>query len=962
MNLGMISILRYTIAGLIILQTAFAGITGKIAGRVVDANTGNGLAGVNLVLQDQAVGVAADADGYYTIINIPPGRYTLIATMIGYAQLTVEDVVVNVDRTTRQDLAMGTEVIEGQSVTIIANRPLVERSLTSTNYYVDSETIESLPVTEMTEILSVQAGVITGVDGELHFRGGREREVAYLVDGIPVSNSFSQEGGFNVMIENTDIQELQVLSGTFNAEYGSAQSGIVNIITKRPARELHGSVKYYMGDFVSNKTDLFLGIDQINPFSESDLQASLTGALLSDKLGFRTTVRYNQNNSHHGYERRFNPVDGWKIDAYRKWYAEHFSEDLATTGRIHIPDSLMTGNGEVGPLDESDNLSYSAKLSYYFSPTLSFTYSLYGSNNVTQEGGLARRYQPDDLATSREFSALHFFSIKQSLGERFFWNLDLSYQHNYNQEYYRKDNKIADYPGDVGIQPITETSYGYSLGTTGGGYYGQDGKDYRKTYLVSGDINYQVNRFNFLKAGFSVKRQDVNTYELPLVETEAWSRYYYTPAINGANYEWPEYWDTMVDYWRNWNAEYDTTKYRFPEPDEVTRYRDYTIEPLEAAFYIQDVLEVDDFILNAGLRFDIFQPNEKVIVNKRVESYLIGRDENLEDAEIIYQLSPRLGFAFPISDRGAFHAAYGHFFQMPSLEKMYNEPINELTRIQLEGMRLGDASLKPEKTISYEIGLQQEIASGYAVDVTAYSKDIRNQLGIELITTVDAVGYERFVNRDYGQVKGFTVALEKLRTGFFWGSIDYTLQFAKGSSSSPEFLQVVQVSNRLGGAPVQFVERQILPLDWDQRHTASMILSAGKPGNWIVTLLGTMGSGLPYSPTSVEQLELPDRDFKNSARKPVRWNIDLKATKTFKLNNLTYSIYLMVDNIFDHLNEMDVYETTGRATNIAILPDEKRFRDEAIAQEGIFTPDEVDVRPYWFSPPRKVRLSLEVSF
>ena len=953
-----------TITALLFLQMAYAGTTGKIAGRVIDESTGEGLTGVNLILQGQALGAAADAEGYYTIINISPGRYTLVASMIGYSRLSVENVVVNVDRTTKQDITMEIAALEGESVTIVAQKPLVEKNLTSTNYYVDSETIESLPVTDMTEILGIQAGVITGTDGELHFRGGREREVAYLIDGIPVSNSFSQEGGLNAMIENANIQELQVLSGTFNAEYGSAQSGIVNIVTKKPARELRGSVKYYMGDFVSNKNDIFLGIDKINPFSESDIQGTLTGTLFNDKLGFWTTARYNKNNSHHGYERRFNPVDGWKIDAYRKWYTEHFSEEIATTGRINIPDSLITGNREVGPLSNSDNLSYSTKLSYYLSPTLSFTYSLYGSYNVSlqEDGDVSRRYQPDALNTLREYSTLHFFSIKQSLDERFFWNLNISYQHNYDKEYYREDNKIADYPGDDGIQPITETSYGFSLGTTGDGYYGKDGKDYRKTYLVSADINYQANRYNFIKAGFLVKQQDINTYELPLIETEAWSRYYYTPAINGKYYDWPDYWDTMVDYWQNWDELYDTTKFRFPESDEVTRYRDYTIKPLEAAFYLQNVFEMDDFIINAGLRFDYFQPNEKVIKNKRIESYLVGRDDNLEDAEAIYQLSPRLGFAFPISDRGAFHAAYGHFVQMPSLEKMYNEPINELTRIQLDGMRLGDASLKPEKTISYEIGLQQEVARGYAVDVTAYSKDIRNQLGIEMVTTVDAVGYTRFVNRDYGQVKGFTVALEKLQTGFFWGSIDYTFQYAKGSASSPEFLQLVQIANRRGSDPVQFVERQILPLDWDQRHTASMILSVGKPGNWIMTVLSSMGSGLPYSPSSVEQSDLPDRDFKNSARKPVRWNVDLKATKSFQLNNLNYAIYLMVDNLFDHLNEMVVYETTGRATNNAILPESRSIRDESIAQEGLFTPYEVDVRPYWFSPPRKVRLSLEVSF
>ncbi|MCH7731528.1 MAG: TonB-dependent receptor [Candidatus Marinimicrobia bacterium] len=943
-------------------NNVFAGTTGKITGQVTDSNSGEGLPGVNIVLIRYNVGAASNDEGYYTIINVPPGKYDLKVSMIGYADVIVKDVSVNIDRTTKQDVSLSTEALTGEMVTIFAQKPLVEKNLTSTNYYVDSETIESLPVTEMAEIIGIQAGVITGEGGEMHFRGGREREVAYLLDGIPVTNYFSQSGGISVTVENENIQELQIISGTFNAEYGSAQSGIVNIVTKRVSQDLHGSIRFYGADFVSNNTDIFLGIDQINPLSENDILATLTGPLLSDKIGFLGTVRYNNFESHHGYQRRFNPIDGWVINTYRKWYTENFSEGLASTGRISIPDSLMTGDGKMGPLGWSKNLSYSLKLSYYPTPTTSFTYSVFGSHNKNQDGGLSRRYQPDALTTYNEISTHHFFSLKQSPRENFFWNLNYSYQYNHGDDYYRKDNKIAEYPGDEGIQPISSSSYGFSLGTTDGGYYNRDGKNYRKVYLVSGNLNWQINRQNFVKAGFLFKQYKVNTYYYPLIATEQWNYYYYDPSVDGADYEWPEYWNLMMDHWENWNTTYNTSKYRFPSKDEITRYRDYTINPLETALYIQDKLELDDFIFNVGLRLDVFYPNEKVIKNKRIESYLLGNDDNLFDAPAQYQWSPRLGFAFPISDRGAFHVAYGHFFQMPSFEKMYSEPINVLTPIQLNGMQLGDASLKPEKTISYEIGLQQQITSEYAVDLTAYSKDIRNQLGIELVTTVDAIGYTKFVNRDFGNVKGFTLALEKLQTGLFWGSIDYTYQYAKGSASSPEFLQVVQISNRLGGEPVQFIERQILPFDWDQRHTLNVTVIIGRSRDWMVSILGNLGSGLPYSPLSVEQLDLPERDFKNSARKPVRWVADLKATKFFRHNGLTYSVFLIVDNIFDHLNEMTVYSTSGRATHNAILPEERKIRDKFIVQEGIFSPEEIDVRPYWFSQPRVVRIGLKVSF
>jgi len=299
---------------------------------------------------------------------------------------------------------------------------------------------------------------------------------------------------------------------------------------------------------------------------------------------------------------------------------------------------------------------------------------------------------------------------------------------------------------------------------------------------------------------------------------------------------------------------------------------------------------------------------------------------------------------------------------MPSFSKMYNKPLQELTPIQLNGMLLGDVSLKPEKTISYEIGLQQQIANEFAVDIIAYYKDYRNQLGIESISTVDAIGYTRYINRDYGNSKGFTLALEKLATGLIWGGIDYTFQYAKGSASNPDFLQLVQVSTRLGGDQVQFVERQILPLDWDQRHTVNMTLNIGKPRNWIVSFLGNMGSGLPYSPTSVFEYDLPDREFKNSAQKPIRWKVDLKASKFLSFGNLTFIFFLHVDNLFDHLNEMTVYSTTGTATHNAMLPEQRALRDKFMEQEGIFSPNEVDVRPYWFSQPRRIRLGFEIRF
>ncbi|HEX3074366.1 MAG TPA: TonB-dependent receptor, partial [Ignavibacteriales bacterium] len=345
-----------------------------------------------------------------------------------------------------------------------------------------------------------------------------------------------------------------------------------------------------------------------------------------------------------------------------------------------------------------------------------------------------------------------------------------------------------------------------------------------------------------------------------------------------------------------------------------------------------------------------------------VESYNLGAWSNLKEADKQIQLSPRLGVSFPISPTGVFHAAYGHFFQMPSFEKMYNQPLRTLTSLQLEGMLLGNAELKPEKTIAYEIGLQQGITEDIAVDVTAYYKDIRNLLGIEKVTTVDAVGYTRFINRDYGNSRGITVGLHKDGDGFITGAINYTYSDSRGSSSDPEALQLIQASTSIGGETVQFVNRQILPLDWDQRHTLNIILNFSEKSNWNLGIVGYLRSGNPYSPTFIERYDISEIEYKNEASKPFSWNVDLIAKKFFTLGGLNTAVFFKVDNLFDNLNENSVYSSTGRAGQNARLPQEEQLEIERLLQENNFTLGEIDNNPDWYSSPRKIEFGIEVLF
>ncbi|MBU1065813.1 TonB-dependent receptor, partial [bacterium] len=215
--------------------------TGKISGRVVDSQTGDPLMGVNVYLENTYLGASTDINGEFYIINITAGRYNLVAGMIGYTTYKVKDVEVMVDLTTQQQIRLSSSVLDlGEVIEVFATRPVVQMDVTSGQAVVTSKQLEALPVETIGDVLSTKAGITKGAGGEIHIRGGRSSEIGYLVDGISVSDpSF---GGMPVGVENSIIQELKVVSGTFDAEYGQAMSGIVNIVTKDGGNRLSGNI------------------------------------------------------------------------------------------------------------------------------------------------------------------------------------------------------------------------------------------------------------------------------------------------------------------------------------------------------------------------------------------------------------------------------------------------------------------------------------------------------------------------------------------------------------------------------------------------------------------------------------------------------------------------------------------------------------------------------------------------
>ena len=217
------------------------GTSGKIMGRITDRDSGQPLVGANIQILNTSFGAASDAEGEYVILNVAPGIYTVKATYMGYDNFSFEQVDVNVDLTTSLDFLLSVSVLQGKEVIVTADQERIQRDLTSSISIIRKEEIEALPVANFTEALSLQAGVV-GSGANLHVRGGRSNEVAYLIDGMYVQDPLL--GGLATNIGNDAIQEMSLLTGTFNAEYGNALSGVVNIITREGGEKLSASIEY----------------------------------------------------------------------------------------------------------------------------------------------------------------------------------------------------------------------------------------------------------------------------------------------------------------------------------------------------------------------------------------------------------------------------------------------------------------------------------------------------------------------------------------------------------------------------------------------------------------------------------------------------------------------------------------------------------------------------------------------
>jgi outer membrane receptor protein involved in Fe transport len=901
----------------VITSWTFAGETGKIAGTVKDQATGERLPGINIIIQGTTLGAASDIDGNFIINNIPPGTYTVIVSGVGYQKTTFTNVKVASDFTTNLDVDLATDVIAVETIVVQADAPMVRKDLTSSQSTIDAETIGTLPVESVNQILTLQAGIIEGASGELHIKGGRSSEISYTINGVSVANPYDNTR--SVQISPNAIQELSVVSGTFNAEYGNALSGIVNTITKEGQRTYTGSISAYTGDYISSRDKIFYNIDDVDPVSNYVGEFTFGGPIpaLGEYITFFASGRYDNNGGYLYGIRQHSPQDQISYKG---------------TDSMLVP---ATGDGKVVSMNPSEDLNGTLKLTFKPSSAIKINYDVVYNNSEYQFYNHNLKYNPDANYHRFSYGLLNSLEFRHVLSNTTFYTLKGSYNISDFKRYlypllgasgnevdYTAGDDISAYHADPRYLDMNSAQSVANFTFSSGGTLNEHFYQHTATSNGKFDITSQVTKNHEVKAGAELK---VHVLDLEDFDVTRENGVVYIPSSN------------------------------------LLTHNVYTKKPYEFSAYVQDKMEFENIILNPGLRYDYFTSDSYYSVDPQNPSpnnpnIISGVDKGslLKKTSGKHQLSPRIGISFPITDKGIIHFSYGHFFQMPPFSYLY---ANSGFKWEVSGTpTFGNADLDPERTVTYEIGLQQQLADNLSIDVTAYAKDVRDLLALEEIRLNTTQTYYKYVNKDYANIKGITFSLNKRRgAGEIMGaSIDYTFQVAEGSDTRSDAAFFDYASGKM-------TEKVPYNLDWDQHHTLNASVNFGQTSSWDVTFVARLGSGLPYTPQLLEE-QVALRT--NSARKPSQLRVDLLAEKSFKIMSYNLVVFLKVFNLFDSLIENDVYDDTGRSGyTLESTRGNTQSADAFARQNPLIKPSsEYFVRPDYYLAPREVRMGLSIEF
>ncbi|MCK4372527.1 MAG: TonB-dependent receptor [candidate division Zixibacteria bacterium] len=924
--------------------TVFGSVVGKITGEITDADTDQPVVGATVSVKDTDMGAVADQDGIYTVNNVPVGTYTLVITAVGYATVEISNVEVSADLASYHDMAMSSKAADiGKIIKVTAERPMVIKDKVASIQIVRDDELLAMPTRGFEDVVGIQSGVVAAIQSfrggnrsrreftntpELFIRGGRPSEVAFYVDGHSQQDPLTGTSTGN--ISNNAIKEIAVISGGFPVEYGHVTSGIVNVITQSGGDKLSGTAEVVT--------------DQV--YDQNWYSATLGGPL----PGIQNAFFFGS------IERRY----------HRDRRPSAVTSDVLPGSPDRLPNNSLSG------------WSYSGKLDYSLNPNIKVALS--GVASVDR----FNRYQHTRLFENEHNQYFedknHGFVLKwtHTLDAKTFYNLSagLHVTERFSGDgVHRKDIWEYGRPGGnstsdaealfrkwddwmegvfAEIDTITGDSVFFTAtptvrivdtvvtdtGTANGVYWedttyysfihGDESQVYddylkrKSSYIgIKGDITKEMNREHTIKAGFELNRHSLRYYNhlRPVRLNQGYKQYGH---INRYGY----------DEWGN-------------ESDDEG-WRNEAKNPIDFALYLQDRIEYQGLIVTAGVRFDVFDYKGKRLRNADLpldpdslqfdtittnDTQIQTLEEaDLEDSETFTRVSPRLGIAFPISDRTQMRVSYGRFFQRPNLEDLYVG--YQFMEFQLLGSGYytdwGNPNLEPPKTTAYEVGMTHQLGDNTSFDVNIFYRDVSG-----LIQTIDQPStpnsFGTFRNQDYGTIKGLEFNLKMRRTRNIMADLKYTLSYANGTGSfNSELRNVAWVK----GIP----PKHTAPLEFDQRHKLVGIfdLRFGKAQgprlgdyyvleNFGINILTRAASGSPYTPAQIYNepttgsvSPIPN-DVRNSSNRPWTFRVDLKMERAFEFGDYRIAPYLWVMNLLDRDNVINVWEGTGKANTAGYL-------------------------------------------
>ncbi len=893
---------------------------GSCKGKIVDARTNEALPNVNVAIKGTYYGAVTDLDGNFTIANINPGQYTIAVSLLGYKAVEYTGYTIKAGETAQLDVKLEETVLSlGQEVVIVGEKPLFNIEETQSRRSINREDIKAAAVQSVKDVVAMQTGVVQA-DNEIHIRGGRTYENAYLLDGVSVQDPLAGTG-FGLQLSPSAIQEVEVITGGYNAEYGQATSGIVNITTREGAQNYNGSLSYKRDHFGFNKnsrsnfnTDIIeASLSGPEPFTSYILPS--LGAKIPGSLSFFGTFYANFTDD---FTRWAETINNGQVVGYHVAVPNQVYSSLYKDGKFL---SLLGGNIFLTPR-ENNSWSWLGKLTWKPDATLKISYSYTTSIGINQNSqtiqstlefvepnpGYQFQFQNilDSANTFTQRNIQHSISITQTLSSKTFYELKLS---RYTARVHGDANgkNYTDYiePKDIVKLPLSYYYYDRdnkldSIGVIpGDGLYDIGNPTrwrdhYFLEYSFKGDLTSNFTEKNKFKTGFEARFQSLQMIDL----VSPW----YRPL--GLNYDI------------------------------------YQVNPAQGALYAQNNITLKGMILNVGLRLDYWFPGAYVdtTLAKPADSINIPqqiKQNYFDDTFSLFghrwkaRLSPRLGISHPVSDNQSLFFSYGHFSKLPNPQYVYSKLSKTSAKSTFQ--TIGNPDLNPETTVSYELGLRNQLSESDVLTITTYYKDIFDYItsaSVKILNSRFSGGtYTTYVNQDYSRIRGIEVEY-KTRLGEWLRSTisgSYSVSTGKSSSADETLYNLQQgLGENIREQPLSF--SRPLQLSVDINLTAKKdhpFFGIGKgildDYNLYTRIFYESGKRytrqifLGYDPTSGRPEYVPDYLHPNTEIADPWFYVNLNFEKYFNLGVGKLVLSLEIKNLFNRQNSQIINPVTGRA-------------------------------------------------